>query len=288
MNNIALRLAATVAFVALAPSCDEEAIEHPPESASSLDQFPEQVATAYCATLFACGGSSSCVYSIPLPYSTEAECVAHEQTQLEQMRSNAMAAGMIYDPTCAEQIVATYEAIGCQSFRQVAWEAPDLMGPTGMACQPFYVEIPADSGTCITIAGTGLNNCEPGKHCADDRCHDAGDIAPCNDGLCPEGTRCTEQASAAWGSGNNGMCTEIVAEGEPCSGPDTFFYCEAGTYCPRSSEDGVADPVVCVPKLVAGEACTWSEECLSYLCEEGQCTTPPTILCDYPPERWRR
>lgn len=287
MNITALRLVAAISFVALAPSCDEEAIEHPTETEVAAHQFPEQVATAYCASLFACGGSSACTDGVDLPYDTEADCVTHEQSQLEEVRTNAEAAGMIYDPTCAEQVIAAYQNLECLGYRQLSWEASDLLGPTGVACQPYYAEIPADGGTCIVTAGTRLNNCDPGQHCFDSLCSDVTDVSPCHDS-CAEGTTCTDQAGAANGSGINGDCRPIVGIGESCNDED-FRYCEAGSYCPREWDDEGPLPAVCEAKLTVGEACDRDEACETYLCDQGQCATPSPVLCRQSPTAlWRR
>jgi hypothetical protein len=91
-------------------ACAIEDIEHAGED----DDFPVRMATAYCASLFACDPVNTCtLYEAPPPYATEDECVDAERAILEEVRSSARSAGLTYDADCVDATIARYAIIGC-------------------------------------------------------------------------------------------------------------------------------------------------------------------------------
>src|SRR5688572_28521055 len=94
--------AAMVLELAVFSGCDREDIEH--DAPAADEDFPQRMAEAYCAALFACDPVATCLEE-PAPYASEAECLDTERRLLEEARTAAREAALTFDAECVEQTI---------------------------------------------------------------------------------------------------------------------------------------------------------------------------------------
>lgn len=272
-------------LVLVGAGCDPELIEHPETAtdgsteASAEASFPADVATAYCAALFACGGPGACSPEHELPYADEPGCVAHEQARLEELRTNASAAGLVFDADCVDAVISAYSSFGCLSLGQATLHVPEQTN-LALGCQPYVGSVPVHDGTCITVAGTALSDCEAGTSCDDGTCRPIDGPAPCVT-ECAPGTTCADYPFDRY------ICAEIVGAGETCvQDGERVAYCAPGTGCQLQASEGFTVGL-CAVQVGVGEACTSNQDCDTFVCTEGVCEAVAPLLCGYAPRHWR-
>lgn len=274
---------AAIVLALLLTGCDET-IEH--EGAADAS-FALDVATAYCGALFACGGSDACATYHEFPYDTETDCLAVEQDRLEDLRTNASAAGMAYNPMCVAQTIAAYATVECRNADAASIHTPEATGGLGFECQPYVGNVPLYDGTCSEVAGTNLSDCGLGAECYDGYCQPAENLSPSCEDICGAGQTCTDIPGVYSAS-----CLPIEPVGETCTeGWAILGYCEPGAFCPRTpTMDGSEEPedAQCTSQLAVAEPCTNDAECLSFDCgSDGLCVAGEPILCGHAPRLWR-
>ncbi|MDA3863960.1 MAG: hypothetical protein PF689_08870 [Deltaproteobacteria bacterium] len=107
--------------------------------------------------------------------------------------------------------------------------------------------------------------CEDDFECKDSYCHsDLGECTAyaemdedCSENRCVDGARCKE-----------GVCVELLQEGDDCESPDSYPNCYGGDelYCNQET-------IKCEKTKENGEDCTTDEQCKSWFCD------PDTSKC---------
>lgn len=92
---------------------------------------------------------------------------------------------------------------------------------------------------------------------------DAQEGESCEDGPCADGLDCRDGA----GEDSCRVCQPFAKQGEACGG-EPYVQCDEDTYCDGETEK-------CEARKAGGEPCTYSEECLSWLCRESDQTCAP-------------
>lgn len=133
-----------------------------------------------------------------------------------------------------------------------------------LACRQDLTQAPLPPGTCQRRAGlggacTGNADCLPSLRCT----------TVVTTGTC-EARATLDEACAAWddceeglfcAAARGGRCTRFPSDGGDCSSQGSGFRCDAHAYC-----DTTAAGSRCLPRHLAGQACTWAGQCL-----EGDC-----------------
>lgn len=263
--------------------CDADEIMHEESTGGSGgqalpdDDFPTRMAEGYCAVLFGCDPNASC-QEATRPYTTEADCVAFETAELEEVRAAGRGAGLTYDAECVDSTIARYSEIGCDSFGTLERRNIDPLG----TCPPYYGTIPEGENPCFEVVGSALSDCGQGLVCSDEICG-PGFEPPCP---CAEGMACNNAAST-----DEDRCVPVVGEGEPCSGElgEKIADCGPMAYCNADwTEDGMLTTNECVSTLANGEACDGDYQCGSSFCD-GTCQPLNPWLCHElaAPSSWR-
>jgi hypothetical protein len=271
----------TIALVlALFAGCTIDDIEH----GDADDDFPQRMAQAYCAGLFACDPSTLCASDVPelaQPYSSEAECVEREQELLEEVRASAHTAGLTYDPDCVDRTIAWYEEADCSTAERLR-----VLGAGPLeVCPPYYGTIPEGENPCFEVVGSALSDCGSGLQCEEEVCIG-------NDGTC----ECEAGFACNYEIHYSDICLPILPLGAECDAAEDSIanptgVCEADAYCePKGwDEDAMLYLGVCAPRKPLGTECAgYDHECSSFACL-GTCVPGMPAICDswMAPRRWR-
>lgn len=209
-----------------------------------------------------------------------------------------------YDAACGATVVAAYEALGCGTEADLAFD----LSRGGVAecgrCKLYYGTKQVGE-PCATLDEADYDDCAQGLFCfvegddptAEGSCGDPCEAAglgescasrPCDEGLvCPtalgsticqlavgEGEPCD---SGTCGEGLvcatlSGICVRTPGVGDPCDGD-----CADGSYCAK--EDTAA--FTCHATKHEGDACLVDGECDSHHCdlEANVCRVAPPLVC---------
>lgn len=275
MTRTRQALALTLLYLA---ACDRDDIQHTTTDtggdASPEETFPQRMAEAYCATLFTCDPTVTCVVGDPV-HATEAECIEVERTALEEASAAAKQASLIFDPQCVEATIAGYEEAGCHSTGY--WLARDRS--LLEVCAPYHGTIPAGEDPCFEVVGSEFSECAAGSLCQDGACTGDREV----DCICEDGFACSI------GTGDTTTCRPELSVGASCIdgmgaslGP-----CEDGSSCQSEfDEDGFLIGGSCFARVPDGGACVIDDDCDSRRCDE-VCIPRSPYLCEIPPRRWR-
>lgn len=195
-----------------------------------------------------------CGCSDPLRPSLD-ECLDFYTQSLEMGGNEALAAGLVYDETCAVQAVAELEQFGCGTWSDTHEGDCSECSLLGV----YHGDVVAGA-PCVSYGY--FSDCASGLYCSFgvcvDRCDDTyeppalAEGEACVDadfnllGLCGANLRCDF---------NSVVCVPVPAIGEAC--PDG--YCDAGAYCDPSA--------VCVADPADGEPCPDGECGFGSVCE---------------------
>lgn len=233
----------------LALGCKPGAIGEGDEETGGLpeSEWVAEYATATCQLAHV-----ECECSDPLTPSLD-ECLGFYTQMLEMGGEEALAAGLVYDETCAAEAVAWKEQFGCG-----AWA--DLQGTDCSVCSTPMGVYHGDLGLgapCVTYGH--FSDCASGLFCPFGVC-----VELCGSSEPPsldEGETCIDADYNLLGLCDStaklrcdvamGVCVPVPAIGEAC--PDG--YCEYGTHC------GPSD--ICIESPADGEPCP-DGECAAF------------------------
>jgi len=202
MDMSATRSLCLLAVLGLAAACQIEDIEHESSGDAVEARFAEDVAAAYCATLFACDPTTTC-RDHAVNYTSQAECVAGEQSLLEEAQANAQAAALVFDGDCVQRVIKSYGEVGCLGSNAANREEARLHPGTWM-CSAYHGVIEEGEEPCFEVLGTGFDECGANLRCSDMTC--TANTSPCS---CEEGEECLP-----WLGANN--CVPLLGLGETC------------------------------------------------------------------------
>lgn len=270
--------AAIALTLVLFGGCDRDDIDHDGEGDQ---EFPLRVAEAYCEALFACDPLNTC-RELALPYATQAECLAHEREQLEQVRTAARDAGLSYDATCVDATIDRYAQMGCRGYGELRTVDRSVF----TSCQPYYGTIPEGENPCFEVVGSALSECDRGLLCSESG-------GSCISGLddscqCEDGFACNPDAYASE------TCFPVLAIGAECpfeDDPQLSTVCAPDAYCDLTFQEEMTTPLqTCQPRVPNGGTCGGNDECSSHYCDQtGTCRPDTPLLCggDVAPSYWR-
>jgi hypothetical protein len=261
-------------------ACDRDDIEHDGDWPAEAE-FPQRMAEAYCAALFACDPVANCVVPDPV-YASEAECFDTERTLLEEAQAAARDAGLSYDAACVEATILGYAAKGCLSETQL--ELTDRSAFD--VCPPYHGTIPDGEDPCFDIVGSGFSDCGKGLLCD-------GNGPSCSSGS-SDVCKCEAGFSCQAGSADPvdpDACVPVIGAGSMCrdSQGELHGVCDPSTDCVYAWDDeGDLIGGTCVARLPLGSPCAYASECLSLSCAE-VCIPASPYLCSgqTAPRYWR-
>lgn len=268
-------------LLAIAPGCGPDEIEHGKDTDGSEvgeEDFPERMAEAYCAALFACDPATSCL-AVEAPYASAAECVAEQEQLLVEIRESAHAAGLTYDPDCVARTIAGYSRSGCDSEERLRAMDPHALD----RCPPYYGTIPEGENPCFEVVGSALSECGKGLFCSEAGGDCKRDNQECR---CEDGSACDPHSDFP------DQCVPTLPLDSECVNDDGVVpgVCDpAETYCAkRLDADEQLIGYFCTARAELGTPCNLAEECDSLYCYE-TCQPGTPVLCNLwtGPGRWR-
>lgn len=227
----------------------------------------ERVARALCAGYYACDCQD------PYPeHDTEAECFEEVADEVAARLEQGIDRGLDYDPACLDAHAELLERVACTPSGQILldvelWTLLD----TAERCQTYHGVIDAGE-ECERLATSRGDDCEPDLVCNDFAICEATEILaegePCSGdtGACAAGLWCIE----AWPTGQ-GTCMRLPAIGESCEA--TLGQCDFDGWCDSDQ--------VCRPYASVGQACEGGGEFFDTCggheahCTEGTCVAAP-------------
>lgn len=294
-----------VICLALLPGCKTDPID-PGEVEAELvdeDQFAAKAAETLCAQLFACecGDSPFTVETEPLPWASEAECVADKQPEFQQLLDAALVTGGSYSPKCGGEQIADLLRPDCESLwdfrvgggRFVDTQVCPLViaeRQVGEPCEPFMAN---------------LNDCGEGMLCTYDfLCVESGELPVQKGGACEienVDVPCAPGLFCAYQNEGPPICVEPFELGDPCPNYSCFgadlscdyetmtcianagegescesVSCSAGLYC----DGGQAN--TCVAQYEFGHGCANDSVCAhGGVCVNSICTPPEPAVCNF-------
>jgi len=213
------------------------------DSEGTADIAVEDIATRIAAAR--CSSDANCCSGIflgePSFESCEASVIDYYTTEIE----DAQNLGLEHDPDCIAAMLAFYSTSNCE---------PSDGSVAGLDCALFR----GTAGLGEPCTGsplrsfTTIDECTPGLICLDGTCRtkpgELGD--PCLNHDC---------ASALYCDPDTEQCTAPAQVGEACDDEH------------RCSSDGWCAGRVCEPKRIAGESCSYQEQCVGACADSGTC-----------------
>jgi hypothetical protein len=303
----AMRSSPLVALcVALLSACktepDDPDNEGPIEPVAE-DEFAAQAAATLCAQLFACqcGDNRATPQTEPLPWATEAECVAEKQPDYQALLDAVLATGGTYSPECGGRMIAHSERLDCLS--QYAYVLGGGDSYDSQVC-PLAVN-EREVGEPCDPELSFVNDCGEGKACSweDSTCIEVGPLPVPEGGLCEVGyvdLPCADGLYCLYNPEEDvNRCRPPFEVGDPCPNyacygadltcdTETFTCvpnagegescmtvgCKAGLYC-----DGGQD-FTCVAQYEFGHGCATDAVCADGgRCIDNVCTPPSPAVC---------
>lgn len=223
-------------------------------------ELPDATAAALCELFFGCSCENP-------EYPDQVACTEAWNTTVDEQQQAAQAAGLIYDPQCAGDLLAVVEASGCEA--QVPLDCDTY-------CAAYHGEQGVGASCTVPIEEQPTwSDCAQGLWCLQGTCQDA---CGANAGL-GLGEMCRDDQGESLGNCQTGLwcdfetnnCIALPAVGEPCYLGEI---CGAGAICDFSGSESV-----CIPVPGAGEACTYACDVGLY-CDgvdgaEGTCVVLP-------------
>lgn len=234
-----------------APATSGDATGTPPaecpaelEPIADPDAYAAALAEAVCAKLAACGCSA-----VP------DTCVADRTAVRIGHNEVFLAAGSVFDPACAREVVLSHEWSTCSR---------DTTSPCDF-CSVF-VGTRAEGDACEIIADV-VDPCGPDLFCNHGRC--TGPLP-----MVDEGATCREDGVfvGICGPGHScdfdqHICVARPTVGEPCHD----HRCGSELWCDMSdSATGV-----CRARLPGGDPCSSERQCESFVCSHNVCSDEP-------------
>lgn len=255
MRRTRLRLAALASLLACgpdsAPATSGDATGSAPaecpaelEPLADPDAYAAALAEAVCAKLAACGCSA-----VP------DTCVADRTAVSIGHNEFFLAAGNVFDPVCARQVVLGHEWSSCGHH-------------TPSPCEPcrVFVGTRAEGDACEVIDSV-IDPCGPDLFCINGRC--IGGLP-----LVDEGAPCREDGALVGLCGPDQSCDfdEHICVAQPTLGePCRHRQCRFELWCDTSD----SSTGVCRARLPGGEPCSSERECDSFVCAQNVCTDEP-------------
>jgi hypothetical protein len=279
-RSIRACLLASVGFV-FAAGCDTIEINHH----AKLEERATSLAEAYCAAYQSC----DCPFAGEGKYPEPDECLSKEKARLLSAFEKAEEEDLEFDQGCMDQLLARYQALGCESIPSmyVHLGTPELAENFGCA---LYHGDEVD-GVCAIVGGTSWwSDCAAGRTCADNECRPVfvskGEGGECAFGGLPYSSECQPGLVCDQFEG----CEPGGQTGDPCLGwGDGSQQCLADHYC----DELVAEEPegICQPLVQGGEPCpidgSGNEDICHGRCEPdpndpsvGACVDIPAV-CEY-------
>ena len=303
----AMRLLPSIALcLLLLPACTTPQPDGPDEIVAtpvSADQFANQAAVASCAQLFECecGDNPVTPQSEPLPWASEADCVAEKEPEFQATLDQVLATGGAFSDECGGEYIAAIQRTACKTAWDYVLSGEATYNP--VLC-PLAVHEQAIGAECDPWASTLTNDCGEDKYCAyeTNTCVARGPIPvakggncdggyydfPCEEGLVcgydGNGNTCQPPAKAGdpcpnysclgadlTCDSNTLICIANATEGEPCEQRS----CAAGLYCDGGME------FICVAQYEAGHGCANDSVCAEGgRCIGNVCQPPEPLACN--------
>ena len=202
---------------------------------------------------------------------TEEACVAGLQTFFDGVEGSLTAAGLTFDPACAQTWITFYESLGCAELTAAVYQ--DVVCNMEI-CPIFHGTLPAGA-PCVDyarFAGTH-SDCDAGLRCASGTCRPGGcdlaEGATCSGtsvnfgdvtvGLCADPLFCDNYGTD--------LCATLPGAGQPCPSG----YCASGVRC------DAAGGWVCVQDPDVNEPCP-NGFCISTAyCDQSDPTNPVCV-----------
>jgi hypothetical protein len=208
-----------------------------PSDGDEVDLHSQWVADYTAAKCQLMLGDCECTTSPP----SQAECQEFYASYF-QMKADARAPELAFDPACADQVLERLEEFACGTQADFQPQCDRCFSPS----QIFHGDV-GEGAPCTEQAG--YSDCAVGLECDSGVC-----VSLCNVTVFGEGEMCFDEEHVPLGVCDDGLrcdhltltCVPVPALGEAC--PDGA--CEPGTHCN-------SDPVmpVCVASPADGEPC---------------------------------
>jgi hypothetical protein len=263
--------------LALAPvtvGCgSDDPLPPPPVTPVNMTSDPQvlMACTSFAERL--CAGAEQCCTSSAGRFSQE-DCVDGIVADLCETAAQLVASGRAeYDSGAEDACLAAHQRSHdtcvpdwdeIVSFRREVWSACRVIKghvPAGGSC--------TSSSMCASPEGEATSECVEGV-CRQLHFLGPGEACPYplgNVSVCDPGLYCT-----ATERGQTGTCELATAEGAVCDPVPLNPECGLGRYC------DLADGVCTVAVNFGGPACEQETECVSFICDMGECRDAPSTV----------
>ena len=203
----------------------------------------------------------------------------------EQLEADVKAGKVIYDGQTAAACLDVYRALSC------AVSGAGLSSVTqAQSCKDIIKGTVATGGACLMDEECQSQACDRSACTTDTECCAGTCTAkiPAGGDCSAAGSRCADDLFCRRGTGTTGICTALIADGQPCTSSD---YCEAGRRCNvvTGTSAGTCGVLPAHGQACPGMTCDLlsdlcdpaSKTCVSRIAIGGDCSAIPTGCVPY-------
>lgn len=260
------------------------------------DDAPETFARELCAAYYDC----ECDDTRPNPpFTSQENCEAEIEAQLQSDFDRADDAELFYDSSCATQALEYFRNLDCRLAEEATLEDLSVLF-YGINCKVLFGTDEIGE-SCELLNGNADDTCVQDAYCDKGTCvaypPSPGDDCDPALSLCMDGGFCIDKSG-----GSDNVCEVLPGQGELClgtldlCGPELACNQDDKTCQPAPAEgdacaQGAVTPCsnglhceadMCVANPGAGEACMQTPGCAFGLtCEAGTCVTDSALTCYY-------